>query len=1097
MNRRKPRQTSFRPQLEQLEDRCLLSGSSVVIPNDPLFSKEWGMDSTGGQGGTAGAGIQAPAAWNVTTGSMSTVVGVLDTGIDYNHPDLYQNIWINQAEIPDFWYTKSSAASTAYDKIVYKTQIQTAMPGVITFADLNSTANKGLVWDNNSDGVIDAGDLLRDFSQGGWDNNGHDTKDGDTAHPDDFFGWNFIANNNDPIDHNYRGTSVAGIIGARGNNALGIAGVDWNVQLMALKVLDADGNGTTANDIAALNYAVAHGAQIANNSYITSTFSQPFADAINNARASGVIVVTPAGNGGTNLDTSPVYPASYKLPNLVTVAALTYENTLGSFSNYGASTVALAAPGLNILTTVPNGGYQFYTGTPEAAAFTSGVLALVRSQHPTWTYTQVIDQVLQTVDPVTSLAGKTATGGRLNAYRAVTTVLPGSSGTSGGSSGGTSGVLVPNDPLFSKEWGMDSTGGQGGTAGAGIQAPAAWNVTTGSMSTVVGVLDTGIDYNHPDLYQNIWINQAEIPDFWYTKSSAASTTYDQIVYKTQIQTALPGLITFADLNSTANKGLVWDNNGDGVIDAGDLLRDFSQGGWDNNGHDTRDGDTAHPDDFFGWNFVANTNNPFDDNGHGTSVSGIIGARGNNGLGVAGVDWSVQLMAVKFLDASGTGSNTGATDALNYAVAHGAQITNNSYATSGFSQPLSDAIDNARAHGAIVVTAAGNNASNLDVSPLYPASYKLPNVVTVAALTTDNGLASFSNYGASSVALAAPGVNILSTVPRGGYAFSSGTSEAAPFVSGVLALVRSQHPTWKYYQVIDQVLSTVDPVKALAGKTETGGRLDASRAINTVIQDTTGAHVVSAVANGTGTSSVSSVRVTFSEGMDDSSFTPGDVQLTGPQGTISVTSVVPVYNSDDRQFDVTFAQQTTPGTYLLAIGPDVRDLAGNEMDQNLNGVNGEAGKDVSTTTFTIAGTYTFTNNTSVPIPDLGTGSTSITINQDLIIGKATVLININHTFDNDLYITLVAPDGTTVVLVNRRGGSGQNFTNTRFDDAATTPIGSGTAPFSGTYQPEAEAPLSLLAGKDARGTWKLVAQDQQAGDSGTLLSWSLTLVPKTS
>ena len=170
---------------------------------------------------------------------------------------------------------------------------------------------------------------------------------------------------------------------------------------------------------------------------------------------------------------------------------------------------------------------------------------------------------------------------------------------------------TPNDPFFSQQWGLQNTGQSGGLAGVDIKAVQAWGVTTSASNVIVSLIDTGVDYNNSDLYQNIWINQAEIPTWWYTKSSDGK--FDKVVYKSQIVTATPGVITFADLNNAVNKGLVWDTNGDGRVDAGDLLRPLSQGGWDNNGQDAKDGDTAHPDDFFGWNFVANNNNPFDDN----------------------------------------------------------------------------------------------------------------------------------------------------------------------------------------------------------------------------------------------------------------------------------------------------------------------------------------------------------------------------------------------------------------------------------------------------------------------------------------------------
>src|SRR6185437_6407919 len=263
---------------------------------------------------------------------------------------------------------------------------------------------------------------------------------------------------------------------------------------------------------------------------------------------------------------------------------------------------------------------------------------------------------------------------------------------------------VPNDPLLSQQWNVKNTGHSSGTPGADIHAEQAWSVTTGSPRIIVAVLDTGIDYNSPDLYQNIWINQAEIPNSWYTKTSSTSG-YNKLVSKSAIKTATPGVITFRDLNNALNKGLVWDNNGDGRIDAGDLLRSVSQGGWMSGS--TKDGDTAHRDDLFGWNFVSNTNNPLDDNGHGTHVSGILGATGNNGTGVAGIDWNAQIMPVKFIGSNGQGTVSAFIQALNYSVQHGAKITNNSWEGAPYSQALYDAINNAKSHGQIFVAAAGN------------------------------------------------------------------------------------------------------------------------------------------------------------------------------------------------------------------------------------------------------------------------------------------------------------------------------------------------------------------------------------------------------
>jgi subtilisin family serine protease len=372
---------------------------------------------------------------------------------------------------------------------------------------------------------------------------------------------------------------------------------------------------------------------------------------------------------------------------------------------------------------------------------------------------------------------------------------------------------IPNDPSFHLQWDMQRIG-----------VTQAWAATTGSSKTVVGVLDTGVDYNHPDLYQNIWINQKEIP--LSRLKNLKDVDHD-------------GLITFADLNNPVNEGVgkITDVNHDGRIDAADILapmildskgNDTGLGGWAH--HSTQDGDTAHPDDLIGWNFVDNNNNPFDDNGHGTHVSGTIGAMGNNGVGVAGINWSVQIMALKTLDSNAVGTISDAAAALNYAVAHGASITNNSWTGGGNDSGFLQALQNARAHGQIFVVAAGNDGQNIDAAPVYPAGFKLDNMVAVAATDSKNQLASFSNYGATSVQIAAPGVDILSTTPNGQYQYYTGTSRATPHVTGVLALLKAQHPDWTYSQLIGRVLQTVKPLAGLKGKVASGGLLDAAAAL---------------------------------------------------------------------------------------------------------------------------------------------------------------------------------------------------------------------------------------------------------------------------
>jgi subtilisin family serine protease len=272
-----------------------------------------------------------------------------------------------------------------------------------------------------------------------------------------------------------------------------------------------------------------------------------------------------------------------------------------------------------------------------------------------------------------------------------------------------------------------------------------------------------------------------------------------------------------------------------VIDSGIDLNhpDLSSVIWTNpnevagNGLDD-DGDGL-VDDVHGWNFITNTNNVQDDNGHGTHVSGTIGAIGNNGVGVVGVATGVTLMPLKFIGPDGNGSIDDAVQAIYYAVDHGARVINASWGGTSFSPTLDAAIRYANAHNVVFVTAAGNEASNNDLTKTYPASERLPNVLSVAAIDAMGRLAGFSNYGVNTVDLAAPGVNIRSTVP-GGYDTYTGTSMATPHVTGVIALLAGLHPDLSAQRLVDIVLATTKPIPSLAMKTVTGGMVDAYAAV---------------------------------------------------------------------------------------------------------------------------------------------------------------------------------------------------------------------------------------------------------------------------
>ncbi|EPX65171.1 peptidase S8 and S53, subtilisin, kexin, sedolisin [Cystobacter fuscus DSM 2262] len=325
---------------------------------------------------------------------------------------------------------------------------------------------------------------------------------------------------------------------------------------------------------------------------------------------------------------------------------------------------------------------------------------------------------------------------------------------------------TPGDPLFGGLWGMNNTGQDGGSAGADIGAPQAWGLTTGSSEVVLALIDSGMDYTHPDLAANVWWNPGEIPG---------------------------------------------------------------------NGRD--DDANGYVDDVHGINAITGTGDPLDDGNHGTHVAGILGAAGDNGLGVTGVNWNVKLIACKFLDKTGNGAESDALKCMDYLwrlktrAQHPVHIvaTNNSWSCrsqSCNSDPMRQAIQKHLGAGMLFVAAAGNVNANIDVAESWPAKHQLPNMLVVAATDRKDARWNLSSYGRHTVHLGAPGVDILSTVPGNAYQSFNGTSMAAPHVTGVAGLLATQDPTRDWKAIRNLLLAGGRAIPGLSGVTLTGRRLRA-------------------------------------------------------------------------------------------------------------------------------------------------------------------------------------------------------------------------------------------------------------------------------
>lgn len=553
-------------------------------------------------------------------------------------------------------------------------------------------------------------------------------------------------------------------------------------------------------------------------------------------------------------------------------------------------------------------------------------------------------------------------------------------------------LATPADPRFGDLWGLHNTGQAGGLVDADIDAPEAWDITKGSRDTIIGIIDTGMDYNHPDLAANRWVNPGEI----------------------------------------AGNGVDDDNNG--VVD-----------------------------DVYGFSAFSNNGDPFDGEGHGTHVAGTIGAVGDNGVGVTGVNWNVTLLPCQFLGPDGTGSTAGAIACIDYftnlKVNHGVNVraTNNSWGGGGYSEALKLAIQAGNNAEILFIAAAGNSAQNADVTPHYPAGYDLPGIVAVASTDRNDNMSGFSTFGPTTVDVAAPGSAILSTLPGNTYGSLSGTSMATPHVAGAAGLIWSLSPHLNINEVKQILLESGESLPALAGKILSGKRINLDQAL-------AAADPVPGFGLG-----LTPARQQVTAGQN-AQFNLAVSDIADWEGSVNFS----VSSSPALPGLALSANTAVPGETLTLTAPTTAATAWGDYELTVTGTDAATGDLVKSVSAVLKvlpqglQDLPFENNTPAPIPDNNAGGITSLINvpDEAVVFGVTVSVDITHTWIGDLTVKLRSPTGTEYTLHNKEGGNTDNIVKTWT--------------------------LDQFNGEDAQGDWTLFVSDTASLDTGTLNKWALNL-----
>ncbi|MBA6410406.1 S8 family serine peptidase [Pseudoalteromonas sp. 5Ae-yellow] len=501
----------------------------------------------------------------------------------------------------------------------------------------------------------------------------------------------------------------------------------------------------------------------------------------------------------------------------------------------------------------------------------------------------------------------------------------------------------------------------------------------------------------------------------------------------------------------------------GVIDTGvDYSHsDLADNAWVNTGEIAGDGidndGNGYIDDIHGINAITDAGDPMDDQGHGTHVSGTIGASGNNSTGVVGVNHEVSIVGCKFLDAAGSGSTSDAIKCIDYMVnlknsGVNLRVLNNSWGGGGYSQALADAITVSEQADILFVAAAGNDEVDNDANPHYPSSYEHESVLSIASTDSNDNLSDFSQWGATSVDMGAPGSGIVSTVPGNGYANYSGTSMATPHVAGVAALVLSVNPDLTTSELKALLMSSGDANTALQGKTLAGTRLNANQAL--LDADPTPSFKMSVTPSSQQITVGESATYTFEIGSiaqwDGEVTLELESSLTG-----AYLSELTASPGDTVQLSVETNENTQWGDYEFTVTATSGDIV---KEKTVSLMLQPAGLN----------DYTYSSEENVAIPDndpQGANSV-ITISDDLTVFGTSVDVNITHTWSGDIVLTLISPQGSEVTLQSNEGGSEDDIVKT----------------FTS----------SVFNSEVATGDWTLNAVDTAGADTGNINGWSLTL-----